>query len=112
LPEEGLSDENGEVFFKFRDVGVHYIRAEKQGYFPIVKKINLTQAFIESGDVISLPMIPNDLDDDEAIVLLSADCDVKNMKLQTVSQKKKEGHDGESLKYNAQVIKLDLKDMY
>ena len=64
-PEEGLSDENGEATFKFKDVGIHYIRAEKQGYLPIVKKINMTKAFLEAGAVnINLPLIRDDLEDD------------------------------------------------
>ena len=48
-PEEGLSNEDGKVTFNFRDVGIHYIRAEKQGYLPLVKKINLTKEFLEAG---------------------------------------------------------------
>ena len=72
--------------FRFRDVGIHYIRAEKAGYFPVEKKINLTKAFLESGSMhINLPMIRDDVEDDHAIVMLSSDYDIKSMKLYTIS---------------------------
>lgn len=64
-PEEGLTDNDGKTVLKFKDIGIHYIRAEKQGYLPLVKKINLTKDFIEKGyNHISIPLIKDDLEDD------------------------------------------------
>lgn len=85
-PEEGLSDANGEAVFKFKDGGIHHIRAEKQGYFPVFKTINLTKAFLESGHLeINIPMIRDDIEDDHAIILLSSDSDIKGLKLHSIS---------------------------
>ena len=92
-PEEGLSNEDGQAVFKFRDVGVHYIRAEKQGYLPLVKKINLTKEFLERGyQNISIPLIRDDLEEDEAVVVLNADCDISKFKLFTLCPKRKQNN--------------------
>lgn len=72
--------------FKFKDGGIHHIRAEKQGYFPVFKTINLTKAFLESGHLeINIPMIRDDIEDDHAIVLLSSDSDIRGLKLHSIS---------------------------
>jgi hypothetical protein len=85
-PEEGLTDEIGEAVFGFKDIGVHYIRAEKTGYLPVIKKINMTQHFVDSGiQAISIPLVRDDLEDTEAVVILNSDCDTSSFKLYTIS---------------------------
>ena len=44
--EEGLSDDNGTYQFKVKQIGTHFIRANKVGFTPLIKKINFTKGFL------------------------------------------------------------------
>ena len=60
MPEEGLSDANGNYEFTMKNVGVHAIIASKQGFVTCSKQLSMTKAAMETCPelTITVPMMP------------------------------------------------------
>ena len=76
--EEGLTDASGFFNFQVKQIGIHYIKATKAGFVPLVKKINFTKGFLASSEdnifKITIPLLKIERDDEEyAYAVLSTD---------------------------------------
>ena len=88
-PEEGLSDDKGAYQYKVKQIGIHYLKASKVGFVPLVKKVNFTKGFLASQEgetyAITVPMLKVLPEDTKyAYAVLSIDGPATNIKLKSL----------------------------